>query len=266
MYRAYFGFNRPPFDRDLAPDALFRAPPLDELHARLAYLVDTRGTGVLLGEPGCGKTTALRRLRDSLHPDQVRPLYVYDTAVPSAELYRQIALELGIEPSFSRAVTFRAVQREIQRLAQERHLTVLLVIDEAQRLRPDVLAELPLLTNFHWDSRPRLALLLAGTTGLRSVLHMAVLEALAQRITVRYTLRGLDRDGTRAYIEHRLRLAGVDRALFTEPALEAVHNATQGTLRAIDGLAHHALSAAAIARARLVEPDHVAVAAAEVRG
>lgn len=265
MYRPYFGFHRAPFERDVPTEQLFCAPGLDELHARLKYLVDTRGIGLLTGEPGAGKSTALRRLRDSLHPDRVRCLYVYDTAVNAADLFRQIALELAIEPHWSRAMTFRGIQAEVVRLSRERHITVLLVIDEAHRLRPDVLGLFPLLTNFEWDGAGRLAVLFAGQTGLRQALHLAHLEALAQRITVRYNLRGFDRDTTRAYLEHRLKIAGLDRPLFAEPAIEAVYNASQGVMRRIDAVAHHALVAAAAAQARIVDTDHVARAAEEVR-
>lgn len=265
MYRAYFGLTRLPFDRELPGEQLFTTPNLDELHARLRYLVETRGIGLLYGEPGCGKSTALRRLRDSLHPDQVRTLYLHDTLVNPADFCRQIAFALGIEPSWSRALTFRAIQDEVLRLARERHQCVLLVVDEAHALSPDVLALLPVLTNFDLDSAGRLAVLLAGQNGLRQKLQLAHLEALAQRITVRYHLRGLDRSATRLYVEHRLRAAGLDRPLFSDPAFEAVYNASQGLMRRIDTLAHHALAAAAALKARIVDPDHVLRAAEEVR-
>lgn len=75
-------------------------------------------------------------------------------------------------------MAFRDVQQEIVRLVQDRHLSVLLVIDEAQHLRPDLLALLPRLTNFDWDGQNRLALLLAGQSGLRNKLRLAHLEEL----------------------------------------------------------------------------------------
>ncbi len=262
---SFFGFAQDPFQRDLPADKRFTTPALDELQARLDYLVQTKGIGLIDGAPGTGKSTALRRLRDGLHPEQIRPVYLHDTAVNVADLYRQLALELGIEPCWRRAMTFRAIREEIARVQQERRLTVLLIIDEAHRLRTDVLAELPVLTSFDWDGEARLPLLLVGQTGLVNRLRMASLEALAQRITVRYRLVGLDRDTTRAYLEHRLAVAGVDRPLFTDPAVEALFNASQGIMRRIDSIARHALVAAAMEKARLVDIDHVRAGAEEMR-
>jgi type II secretory pathway predicted ATPase ExeA len=264
-YTHVFGLSRPPFERALDSQGLFRAPALDELHSRLRYLVDQRAMGLVTGEPGSGKSTALRRLRDELHPEQVRSIYLHDTAVNPADFCRQIALALGIEPRWSRALILRDIQEEVSRLAGERHLTVLLVVDEAQGLRPDVLALLPMLTNFDWDSDGRLAVLLAGQSGLRHTLRLAHLEPLAQRITVRYALRGFDRDTTRLYLQHRLKAAGLDRPLFTEPAVEALQQASQGVMRRIDTLAHHALAAAATQQSASIEPDHVLQAAEETR-
>lgn len=265
LYATVFGFTRPPFYGPLAVDHLFRPPGLEELHARLRYLVDSKAIGLLTGEPGSGKSTALRRLRDDLHPDQVRTLYLHDTLVNPADFCRQLALALGLQPEWSRAMTFRLIQHEIQRLVQDRHLTVLLIVDEAHNLRPDVLALFPLLANFDWDGAGRLAVLFAGQSGLRQILRLSHLEALAQRITIRYALRGLDRDTTRLYLEHRLKIAGLDRPLLTAPAHEALFDASQGIMRRIDALAHHALAAAAAGRAKLVEPEHIVQAAEELR-
>lgn len=265
-YRYLFGFTQMPFHRDLESDQLFQAPDLEELHARLRFLVEHRALGVLTGEPGCGKSTALRRLRDDLHPEQVKIIYISDTLGTARDLCSLIALELGIELSASRVRMLRNIQQEVQRCAEERRLDVLLIIDEAQGLRNDVLALITQLRNFQWDRRAPLAVLLAGQTGLRQKLRLAHLEPLAQRVTVRYHLRGLDREQTEAYLLHRLRLAGVDRPLFAPDAIEALHSATGGVMRRIDGLAHHALALAATLNNKIVDAENVHQAAQEQRG
>ena len=265
MYTTVFGFNRHPFSGDLESERLFRAPQLDEAHSRLRYLVEHRALGVLTGEPGTGKSTALRRLRDELHPEQVRALYLHDTELSARDFCQQIALELGLQPHISRAQNLRAIQLEIRRLAAEHRLTVLLVLDEAQNLRPPVLALLTTLTSFDWDATHYLALLLAGQVGLRQRLRMAHLEPLDQRITVRFNFTGFDRQTTNSYLQHRLEIAGVSRPLFCEPAIEALYNASHGIMRRIDTLAHHALAVAATQKAQIVDADHVLQAAQEMR-
>lgn len=265
-YQHLFGFTHLPFNQPSHAEQLFSCPQLDELQARLRFLVDHQATGLLTGEPGCGKSTALRRLRDTLNPEQIKLLYLFDNTGSERDFCAQIALELGIEPHVSRVLTLRAIQREIQRLVEERHLDVLLLIDEAQGLRTEVLDLLPRLTNFEWDANSRIALLLAGQSGLRQKLRLAHLEPLAQRITVRYHLKGFDRTTTAEYLKHHLKRAGVDRPLFTENAVEALFTASSGVMRRINLLAHHALAIAATRRETTLQDEHVLKAAEECRG
>jgi general secretion pathway protein A len=86
---------------------------------------------------------------------------------------------------------------------------------------------------------------------------MAVHESLAQRIVVRYHFSGLTRQELPAYLTHRLRLAGYELPLFEPPALEALFQATQGMPRKVNLLAHYALSAAALAKAKTVTAEHL---------
>jgi type II secretory pathway predicted ATPase ExeA len=82
-------------------------------------------------------------------------------------------------------------------------------------------------------------------------------EALSQRIVVRHHTVGLTRDELPAYLGHLLRLAGTELPLFEPPALEAIHHATSGLPRKVNLLAHHALIAAALAKAQTVTAEHV---------
>ena len=93
---------------------------------------------------------------------------------------------------------------------------------------------------------------------------MAVHEALSQRVVVRHHMSGLARDELAAYLVHLLRLAGTELPLFEPAALEAIYHATSGLPRKVNLLAHHALTAAALARRQTVTAEHVQAAIPEV--
>jgi type II secretory pathway predicted ATPase ExeA len=114
------------------------------------------------------------------------------------------------------------------------------------------------------DSESRLCLLFCGQTELRRRVAMAVHEALSQRIVVRYQLPPLSREETGQYIAHLLRRAGTELPLFEPAAVEAIFQTTGGLPRRVNGLAHHTLLAAAVAKAKVATVDHVQAAISEV--
>ena len=263
-YRKHFGLTRHPFDKDLAEGDLFETSALAELTARLRHLLDMRGIGLVTGESGSGKTTACRQLVANLNTGLHRVLYVSLTTGNVMDLYKTIAWELGLPTERNRAALFKHIRTEVSRLCAENRLRPTLIVDEAHHLRTDVLEDLRLLTNYAMDSENRLCVLLVGHPELRRRLGMSALEALAQRIVVRAHVRGIARDEIAAYLEHRLRLAGCELPLFEPATIEAIHQAGNGLLRKVNLLAHHALFAAAIAKAKTVTTEHVQTALQDV--
>jgi type II secretory pathway predicted ATPase ExeA len=265
MYRAHFGFTHYPFERALQPDELFASTAAHEAQARLQHLVELRGIGLVTGEVGSGKTTVCRQLAATLHPGLYRLFYVPLSTGNVMDMYKGIAWQLGLPVERSRATAYRAIHTEISRLTLDTKTLPILVIDEAQHLRNEVLEDLRLLTNFAMDAERRLCLLLVALTELRRRLTMAVHESLAQRIVVRYHLAGLTRDELPAYLAHRLHLAGCTLPVFEPAAVEALFQATQGLPRKINRVAHYALSAAALAKLRQVSADHIQIALDEIQ-
>ena len=131
------------------------------------------------------------------------------------------------------------MQAPSSRLVQEARLLPVLIVDEAQFLRNDVLDDLRLLTNYTMDSEHRLCLLLVGLTELRRRLSMAVHESLNQRLVLRHHIAGLQRDEPDAYLTHRLRLAGCELPLFEPPSAEALFQTSRGLPRQINRIAHY---------------------------
>jgi type II secretory pathway predicted ATPase ExeA len=227
-------------------------------------LIELRGIGLITGEVGSGKSTVCRQLCAALHPGLHRLFYVALSTGNVLDMYKAIAWQLGLPVERNRASAYRAIHTEVSRLALETKIHPVLVIDEAQHLRNEVLEDLRLLTNYAMDAERRLCLLLVGLTELRRRLTMAVHESLAQRIVVRYHLLGLTREELPAYIEHHLQLAGCTLALFDPAAIEALYQATQGLPRKVNRVAHYALSAAAATKSRQINTEHIATALEEL--
>lgn len=264
MYLTHFGFTHYPFERALQPDELFASSAAREAQARLQHLIELRGIGLITGEVGSGKTSLCRQLGASLHPGLYRLFYVPLSTGNVMDMYKAIGWQLGLPIERNRATAYRAIHSEVSRLVTETKIHPVLVVDEAQHLRNDVLEDLRLLTNYAMDSERRLCVLLVGLTELRRRLTMAVHESLTQRIVVRYHLGGLSREETPAYVSHRLQLAGCSLPLFEPAAIEALFQATQGLPRKINRAAHYALSAAALAKLRQVSSEHVQAALEEL--
>jgi type II secretory pathway predicted ATPase ExeA len=264
MYLTHFGLTHFPFERAPQPDELFATAALREAQVRLAHLVELRGIGLITGESGSGKTTACRQLAACLHPGLFRVFYVHLSTGNVMDMYKAIGWQLGLPIERNRATAFRAIQTEVLRLGNEARQQPVLVIDEAQHLRNEVLEDLRLLTNYAMDAERRLTLIFVGTTELRRRLGLAVHESLHQRIVVRYHLAGLARDELPAYLQHRLRGAGTELPLFDSTAIEALYDATGGLPRRINRLAHYALTAAAAASVRQITAEHVALAAEDI--
>ena len=266
MYLKHFAFTHFPFEHPLGPDALFASNTLQETRIRLQHLLDLRGIGLLTGEPGGGKTSAVRHVLAGLHPGLYRIAYVPLSTGNVMDMYKSIAWELGLPTQRNRAGAFRQIRAEVSRLVIEGKQRPVLVIDEAHHLRNEVLEDLRLLTNYEMDADNRLCLLLIGLSELRRRLRMAVHESLDQRIVVRYHLAGMSRAELPDYLSHRLRAACCELHLFEPAAIEAIFQATQALPRRVNRLAHYALTSAAIDRARTVTGEHVNAALQELGG
>lgn len=253
MMQAFFGFKKTPFGD--SPDAkqLFPSETWNQVKARLQFLVEHHGTGLLTGEVGAGKSTAARIFTTGLNPNLYKILYLHWTSGSALDFLRQLALELDLEPAHYRGDLVRQISDAIVRLNQSKKQHPILICDEAQLLSQVALQQLPLLLNFDMDSSHYLTLLLVGQPLLRRTLSLQMHEPLRQRIAVHYHLEGLTREELDAYLAHQLKAAGVTQPLFDDTARQALYQATKGILRKVNKLALTALRLAASRKASLVE-------------
>jgi general secretion pathway protein A len=264
-YRTFFGFAKEPFASDLTLKEILQTEELTGVQNRFDYALRLGGIGLVTGDIGSGKSTALRYAAGQLHPSEHQTFYVIASSGSILELYRQIGQELGIaRTTNSKAVMTSLIRKEVAEWVQGKKMKVALIIDEASLLRLEVFAELHTICQFDKDSKPWLPLILAGQSTLIDKLMYRTSAPLASRVIARSHLEGFDRQGMEQYLKHHLKLAGVKNNLFQDPAITAIHQGSGGLLRKANHLARGALVAAAVAQSATVEPEHVRLASTEI--
>src|SRR6266702_7488889 len=252
MVETFFGFKKTPFGDSPDPKQLFSSQSWNQAKARLQFLADRHGAGLLTGEVGAGKSTAARSFTAALNPNLYKVLYLHWTPGSTLDLLRQLALELDLEPAHFRGDLVRQISQAIVRLNQSKKQHPILILDEAQLLCHPALEQLPLLLNFDMDSSRYLTLLLAGQPLLRRTLSLQMHEALRQRIAVHYHMEGFSRDELDTYLAHQLKAAGVTQPLFDDTARQGMYQATKGIPRKVNKLAMTALRLAAASKSQTV--------------
>lgn len=268
MYLKYFGLKEPSFSIAPDPEYLYLSEQHREALAHLLYGAGESGGFVLLtGEVGTGKTTVCRALLEQL-PDEVEVALVLNPAMSGAELLRTICEEFHLEVPPRERSTKELIDR-LNRYLLDAHAKgrrPVLMIDEAQTLRPRELELVRLLTNLETNKHKLLQIFLVGQPELRRLIDSDALRQLSQRITARFHLGPLTAAETSAYVRHRLAVAGVDRPLFTRRALRRIHTLSGGVPRLINILCDRALLGACVGRVLWANAGIVNRAARELRG
>lgn len=267
MYTTYFGLREMPFSITPDPAYLYMSPRHQEALGHLLYGTGQYGGFVqLTGEVGTGKTTIVRTLL-SQKLDHVDVAVVLNPRQNEEEFVASICDELHI--AYPKGSTLKALVDALNAHLLDAHAQgrrIVVIIDEAQNLRPEVLEQVRLLTNLETHKEKLLRIMLVGQPELAGLLSRPDLRQLAQRITARYHLTPLEAHETGAYIAHRLTVAGGAGDLFSPRAVTAIHRHSRGVPRLVNILCDRALLGAYATGHRQVTPELVERAAKEVGG
>jgi general secretion pathway protein A len=269
MYLPFFGLAEKPFSITPDPRYLFLSGRHAEALAHLVYGIDEAGGFIqLTGEVGTGKTTIIRSLLARQH-DKASIALILNPRMAAAEFMLTLCEELGIGVPDSAENSVKELIDILNRYLLKAHAEgrrVVLVVDEAQTLAPELLEQVRLLTNLETETQKLLQIILIGQPELRDMLARNDLRQLAQRITGRYHLDPLSRDEAIAYIKHRLRVAGATTDLFSNGALRELFRVSGGVPRLLNIIADRALLGAYSEDRHLVNAALVRRAAGEVSG
>ncbi|WP_240433567.1 ExeA family protein [Solimonas sp. K1W22B-7] len=243
------------------------SPRHQEALGHLLYGTGQHGGFVqLTGEVGTGKTTIVRTLLEQRLAD-VDVAMVHNPRQSEMEFVQSICDELHVR--YDAPVTLKtlvdALNSHLLKSHAEGRRTVL-IIDEAQNLRPEVLEQVRLLTNLETTKDKLLRIMLIGQPELSELLARPDLRQLAQRITARFHLTPLSAAETTEYIQHRLRVAGAETEIFSRSACQQVHRYARGIPRLINIICDRALLGAYSQGQRQITPEMIRNAAREAIG
>lgn len=242
----FFGLKWNPFSADVPLEALWRFPRLEHFCWRIENQVREGGFALITGDPGIGKSVALRIL--AAHLAQLRDVQVGVLTRPQsaiADFYRELGQLFGVALApHNRWAGFKALrQRWLTHVEATRYRPVLLV-DEAQEIPTPVLAELRILASTDFDSRSILTVVLAGDARLIQQFRREELVPIASRIRVRLSLDYLAPKELLEWLQHVLEQAG-NPQLMTPELMATLTEHAAGNLRVLATMGNELLALAA---------------------
>jgi general secretion pathway protein A len=271
MYESYYGFAEKPFSLTPDPKFLYRSPSHAGAFELLQYAIRRReGFVVITGDIGTGKTTLCRALLEEIDRTTYTAL-VLNPFLSEQDLLKRILQDFGVVTAaeLKQGPLAHASKQELIDTLYDfllglvaHQASAVLIIDEAQNLPLAVLEQIRILSNLETDKEKLLQIILVGQLNLGGLLRSPELRQLDQRVSIRYQLTPLDRDGVAGYVAHRLTIAGGSGTVsFTTRALEMVHRLSDGIPRLINLICDRALLSGFSARTNRITPEIVAQAA-----
>lgn len=242
-YEQFYQLREQPFSN--TPDArfFFELDQHAEVLTRLMYAVNTmKGLAVVVGDVGTGKTTLARRMLDQLDDQQFESalLVIIHSSITAQWLLRKIASQIGVEQAAEEKV---AVLTQIYQRLMELHEAgrkAVVLIDEANMLQQqELMEELRGFLNLEVPGSKLITFILFGLPSLEE--NLGLDPPLVQRVAVKCRLTALSPESCKAYILHRLKVAGATREIFPEATLAQIAADSRGIPRLVNTICDNAL-------------------------
>jgi len=236
MIETYFGMKCNPFKKGIELKDTYEFTDFKEMQARLSYLLKTKGIGVFTGNAGFGKTYSLKYFVNNLNKGLYKTVYLCLSTVTVMDFYRSLCIGLGILPNHKKIDMFNQIQETIKTFVKDRKITPVIILDETQYMRTEILNDLKMLLNFDMDSQDLAILILVGQSTVNDILSRNTHDALRQRIVVNYTFAGLDLIEVDNYLKNRFHLAGLGDSIIEDNAVKALAANCNGATRKLNSL------------------------------
>ena len=260
MYCQFYGLKERPFNVTSDPAFFFSSKKHKEAISHLLYGVSQRkGIIVLTGEIGTGKTTICRFFLNHIGKN-VKTAFILNPAFSENQLLESITKDFGITPKGKTKLDMVWELNNFLLRESNAGNNLVLIVDEAQNLKPNLLEQIRLLSNLETEKDKLLQVILVGQPELNNRINLYDLRQLRQRIMVKYHIGPLDEDEIKPYINHRLQVAGSKNTPqghglieFTDEAVDSISRFSGGTPRLINMICDRALLAGFVAEANHID-------------
>jgi len=268
MYLKFYQLKEKPFNVTSDPNFLYLSRKHQEAISHMQYGIQERmGFLEITGEIGTGKTTLCKALLNTLD-EHTKTAFIMNSNLSEIQLLQAIVEDFGIQLKNKNKIT---MLNELNRFLLEqlrRNNNVVLIVDEAQNLKPSLLEQIRLLSNLETEKQKLLQIILVGQPELKEKLESRELAQLRQRIAIRYHILPLENDEIESYIKHRLRVAGGhdDADIFEPEAVDEIFRFSRGIPRLINIICDKALLAGFVMEQRHITRDIIKRCAKEIEG
>lgn len=266
MYLDFFKLKEHPFQITPDSDFLYMSEAHSRAKAYMDYTIRNKdGFVVITGEVGAGKTTLIRKLLSEFD-DNVLVAKIFQTQLDETEFLQAVLVEFGLNPFNARKVELMDMLSTFLIDSFLKNKQLVLIVDEAQNLKPRVLEEIRMLSGLETQKQKILHVIIVGQPELNQTLDAPALEQLRQRVRLRFHISALSEPEIRDYIAHRLFVsAGENRHLFTDDAIPLIYQYSGGIPRLVNTLCDTAMMCAYVDDLPLVSVDSVKAAIEELQ-
>jgi general secretion pathway protein A len=261
-YYEALGLTKEPFSTSPDPDFFYQSSAHKTAIQRTEIAIRLRrGLSVILGDVGIGKTTMSRALLQNFSSDDDCIFHIIlDPSYTSEYQFLSSLIKMfGIQPNSRTTLDCKEeLEKYLFKKGVEENKTVVLLIDEAQKLATPFLEQLRTLLNYETNNYKLLQLVMVSQ--LELLPRIKRMQNFYDRIALKYIINPLDEEETRQLIEFRLREAGQDqsRKLFLDGAIQRIFDYAKGYPRRTASVCHHALEALVMYQKSIVDEELIA--------
>jgi len=241
-----YGLKFNPFRPDVPTEALYTSPTIDSFLRRIELTIADGGFAMITGDPGAGKSVALRLLAKRLkHLPDVLVGIIEHPQSRTSDFYRELGDLFGLSLVLhNHWVSFKMLRERWNQHISTTLKRPVLIVDEAQETLTTVLNELRVLASKDLDSKQLLCVVFAGDGRLPSRFRSPELLPLGSRIRRRFALTYASSEELLACLNHLLDAAG-NSALMSDELKATLADHCAGNYRVLMNLADELLAAAA---------------------